>query len=129
MADNSGKAEEQTPGWRLQAESTAARVSGWQKWLDDQIAWAVRDLHLIPRQRERIHEALAEALLSAWRSGPASGPRPPVLFRIWSSDTDVEGGAWGFFIVERQGFEPSAPVAEVTCVVELFLYQERHRQS
>ncbi len=93
----------------------------------DQIAEVIQSMQLNNDQKERIYKALLHAFHKAYQRTQNAERFKNILLRIWSSKQEVKGDGWGFFVVDKPGFESHLAVDDTTYVVELFIYQERHQ--
>ena len=126
MTDMTVSSIKRAPNWQLLAEFAVKSLSGGEHGLTDRVMETVQSLGLKPTQLERIHEIMTQALNRAKRSAQLAVHLCPVLIRIWSTETVIDGFGWGFFIVEKQRVEPQPTTEGAAYVVELYLYQEHH---
>jgi hypothetical protein len=110
MTNNITSSTKTIPNWQLMAEFAVKSISGSEQSLTDRVMETARSITQA-LNRARSGTQLAEHLC-------------PVLIRIWSTETVVDGFGWGFFIVEKQKVEPQLTTGGAAYVVELYLYQE-----
>ncbi|MDT8306777.1 MAG: hypothetical protein RRC07_12645 [Anaerolineae bacterium] len=112
-------------GWQLLGEFTrGAPASGEQ--LVAEVARALEALNMQAPQLEQIRTALLKTVRRASRAGKTTALQAMGI-RVWFLSSCVYDCGWGFFVVEKQSYEPrGSPAAEEPVYrIELFLYQER----
>jgi hypothetical protein len=124
MTNNITSSTKTIPNWQLMAEFAVKSISGSEQSLTDRVMETARSISLKRTQLERIHEIMTQALNRARSGTQLAEHLCPVLIRIWSTETVVDGFGWGFFIVEKQKVEPQLTTGGAAYVVELYLYQE-----
>lgn len=116
------------PEWHLLARIEVSDLSDGGQSLKVQIAEVIVGLDMKSLQLERITVTIlqtAQRVLYNPESGEISGA---LLVLIWSAKELFEGVGWGFFIIEKQETGSGLSASEITHVLEVFLYQERHLQ-